>query len=193
MSHRKTISKLAFGSALAFALITPAFAADTYTLDPTHTAVTFHINHFGFSSPSGKFMNAEGTVTLDQESPEKSKVEVTIPVSAINTGVEKLDEHLKSADFFDVENHPNATFVSTSVDVISEDTAKVHGDLTIHGVTKPVTLDVRLNQIAENMFKKQTAGFSASATIKRSDFGISTYLPGLSDEVRLDIESEANM
>lgn len=193
MLHPKTLTALAFGTAMLFSQISPASAADTYTLDPAHTAVTFHINHFGFSNPSGKFMNADGTVTLDQATPANSKVEVTIPVADVNTGVPKLDEHLKTKDFFDVETYPSAKFVSTSVDVTGKDTAIVHGDLTLHGVTKPVDLNVRLNQVGQNMFQKQTAGFSATATIKRSDFGISTYLPGLADEVRLDIESEANM
>lgn len=193
MSSRRFFPAMAVGTALFFAQGASAFAAETYTLDPMHTAVTWHINHFGFSNPSGKFMQAEGSVTLDQDNPANSSVNVTIPIAGVNTGVEKLDEHLKTADFFDVEKYPTAKFVSTKVEVTGDDTAIVHGDLTLHGVTKPVALDVTLNKVGENMFKKQTAGFSATAQIKRSDFGIETYLPGLGDDVRLDIESEANM
>ena len=193
MLSRKIIPGLALGAALFFAQAMPAFAADTYKLDPAHTAVTWHISHFGFSSPSGKFMNADGTVTLDQENPANSKVSVTIPVAEIDSGVAKLDEHLKGKDFFDVETYPTATFVSTAVDVTGKDTAVVHGNLTIHGVTKPVDLNVHVNKIGENMFKKQTAGFTATANIKRSDFGMTAYLPGLGDDIQLDIESEANM
>src|ERR1700730_14914162 len=98
------------------ALATPAFAADTYTLDPSHTAVIFHINHFGFSNPSGKFMNVDGTVVLDQQNPAASTVNVPIPIATIDTDVPKLDEHLKSKDFFDAATYPTATFVSDKVD-----------------------------------------------------------------------------
>lgn len=169
-------------------------ASETYTLDPTHTAVTWHINHFGFSTPSGKFMSASGSVVLDEANPSASSVNVTIDVAGgINSGVAKLDEHLKTPDFFDVAKFPSATFISKSVEVTAKDTAKVTGDLTLHGITKPVVLDVKLNQIGQNMKDLKTAGFSASTTIKRSDFGMSTYVPNLGDEIKIDIESEANL
>ena len=193
MSKNKILSRLMIATVLSLSITAPAMAADSYTLDPTHTAVVFHINHFGFSTPSGKFMNAEGTLVLDEKNPAESKVTVTIPVASVDTGVTKLDEHLKTKDFFDAETYPTATFASDKVDVTGKDTALVHGNLTLHGVTKPVTLNVKVNKISENMFKKQTAGFTATATLKRSDFGMMTYLPGLGDEVKLDIESEANM
>lgn len=176
----------------AVSLASPALAADTYKFDGSHTAVTFHIDHFGFSKPSGKFMNVEGTLVLDEKNPSNSKVNVTIPVTEINTGVAKLDEHLKNKDFFDVAQFPTATFVSEKVDVKDATSATVTGNLTLHGVTKPVVLDVKLNKLGENFMKKQTAGFTATTTIKRSDFGISAYLPGLGDDVKIDIESEAN-
>lgn len=179
-------------SVALFSFALPVQAADTYKLDPMHTAVTWHINHFGFSNPSGKFMNADGVVVLDEANPSASKVSVTFPVAAINTGIPKLDEHLKSKDFFDVESFPTASFVSNKVDITGKNTAIVHGDLTLHGVTKSVALDVKLNQIGENMMKQKTAGFTATTMIKRSDFGIVTYLPALGDDVRIDIESEAN-
>ncbi|MAU40165.1 MAG: polyisoprenoid-binding protein [Kordiimonas sp.] len=188
----KNTARILLASAALTSFALPALAADTYTLDPMHTAVTWHINHFGFSNPSGKFMNADGVVVLDQENPAASKVNITIPVAAIDSGVPKLDEHLKSKDFFDVEAFPTASFVSTKVEVTGENTAIVHGNLTLHGVTKPVDLDVKLNKLGENMMNKETAGFSATAMIKRSDFGIVMYLPALSDDVRLDIEVEAN-
>jgi len=194
MSQSKlTLRSLLLSASLFVSLAAPALAADTYKLDPTHTAIVFHINHFGFSNPSGKFMNVEGTVVLDQQNPAASKVDVTIPIATIDTDVPKLDEHLKSKDFFDAATYPTATFVSNKVDVTGKDTAVVHGTLTLHGVSKPVDLKVQLNKLGENMMKKQTAGFTATATIKRSDFGMTTYLPALGDEVRLDIESEANL
>ncbi len=193
MSLLKKSSRLVLGLAVLGAFSMPAQAADTYKIDSSHTAVTWHINHFGFSTPSGKFMDIVGEVTLDQDNPEKSSVEVTIPITLVNTGVAKLDEHLKGADFFDVAQFPTATFVSDKVEVTGKDTAVVHGTLNLHGVQKPVALDVKVNQIGQNMFKKQTAGFTASTTIKRSDFGMVTYLPGLGDEIKIEIESEANM
>ena len=138
-------------------------------------------------------MNMEGEIIIDEDAPEASSVSVTIPIDMINTGVPDLDKHLKGADFFNVEEFPTATFKSDTVELTGEKTAKVTGMLTLLGVTKPVVLDVTLNQIAENMFGKQTAGFEASATILRSDFGMTTYLPGLGDEITLEIDSEANL
>lgn len=171
----------------------PAIAADTYTLDNTHSYVLWHINHFGFSNPSGKWM-ADGTLMLDEKKPQDSKINVTIKVANIDTGIPKLDEHLKTADFFDVAQYPTATFVSDKIDVTGKDSAKVHGMLTIHGVTKPITLDVKLNKLGMSpIANKKTAGFTATATLKRSEFGINKYLPGLGDEVKINIEAEANM
>lgn len=174
-------------------LSAPAKASDTYKLDPNHTAITWHISHFGFSSPSGKFMNVDGAVTLDEASPANSKVTVTIPVNMIDTGVPKLDEHLKTDQFFDAAKYPTATFTSDKVEITGKDSAKVDGNLTLHGVTKPVVLNVKLNKLGMNMMNKKTVGFSATANLKRSDYGMTTYLPGLGDDVAIDIESEANL
>lgn len=170
--------------------ITPAFAADTYVLDSKHTYVLWHINHFGFSNPSGKWM-AEGTLVLDEAKPQNSKLDVLIHVDSLSTGLPELDEHLKAKTFFDVGQFPNAIFVSDKIDV-SGKTAKVHGMLTVHGISKPLTLNVRLNKIALSpITEKMTAGFSATAQLKRSAYGMSTFLPNLSDNVNLDIEAEA--
>lgn len=181
-------------SSLALALMASSpVMADTYTLEPTHTSVTFGWTHFGYSHPTGKFMNAVGTINLDEAKPANSSVEVSFDISGINTGVAKLDEHLKGADFFDAAKYPTATFKSTKVKQTSKTTALVTGDLTIHGVTKPVTLKVTLNKAAINpMFKKKVVGFSATGTIKRSDFGMGNYVPAVSDEINLNIEVEAN-
>jgi polyisoprenoid-binding protein YceI len=175
--------------ALAFAL--PAQAADTFTLDPNHTNIYWHANHFGFSTPSGKFATTSGTVTLDEAAPANSKVNVTITTGSIVTGIEKFDAHLKSKDFFDAGKFPTATFVSTKVEPTGKDTAKVTGTLTLHGVSKPVILDVKLNKVGEHpMTKKKAVGFTASTTIKRSDFGMSFGIPGVSDDVLITIEAE---
>jgi len=171
---------------------TVIFAAETYTLDPMHTYVLWHINHFGFSNPSGKWY-AEGTLSLDEAKPQNSQVNAIIKINEIVTGIPELDKHLKKPLFFDVEKFPTATFVSDKIDVTGKKTAKVHGILTIHGVSKPVILNVTLNKIGENpITNKMSAGFSATTTIKRSDFGINTFLPGLGDEVKIEIEAEAH-
>jgi polyisoprenoid-binding protein YceI len=179
-------------AALSYSLAMPAFATELYKLDPLHTAVVWHVSHLGFSTPSGKFMNIDGALALDRQNLAASKVNVTIPIALMDTGVPKLDEHLKSKDFFDAATYPTATFVSNTVDVTSKDTAIVHGTLTLHGVSKAVDLEVRINKLGEDYNKVPTAGFSATATIKRSDFGITFFLPMLPDEIRLEIETEAN-
>lgn len=182
---------LAFSAFLLYFTPSTQAAAESYTLDSTHSYVLWHISHFGFSSPSGKW-NADGTLILDESKPKNSKINVTININDIITGVPKLDEHLKNSDFFDVAQYPTATFVSNRVDVTGKHKAKVHGILTVRGISKPVVLNVTLNKIGESpITHKKTAGFTASTTIKRSDFGISKYLPGLGDEVKINIEAEA--
>ncbi|ESQ74228.1 YceI family protein [Asticcacaulis sp. AC402] len=189
----KRLTSLFAASIFALGLATaPAFAAETYKLDAGHTEVVFGWTHLGFSKPTGKFANAVGSITLDQADPSKSSVSVSFDISGLNTGVAALDTHLKGADFFDAAKFPTATFKSTAVQVTSAKTAKVTGDLTIHGVTKSVTLDVALNGMGEHpMKKKKAAGFQATGTIKRSDFGVGAYVPAVSDEIKLEITAEA--
>ena len=134
-----------------------------------------------------------GSLVLDEQSPQNSKLAVTVPIANLVTGVAKLDEHLASNGFFDTATYPTATFVSTKVTQTGKDTATVEGTLTLHGVSHPETLNVTLNKIGENMMKKKTAGFDATATVKRSDFGMTAFLPMLGDEVKLFITSEANL
>ncbi len=184
----KTIFKTLLATViLGFSSI--SVAADTYVLDPGHTFVLWHINHFGFSNPTGKWM-ANGTLILDEKDPKNSKVDVLIPLANLTTGIPKLDTHLNSKDFFDVTTYPSAKFVSNKVEVTGQ-TAKVYGTLTLHGVSKPVVLDVTLNKIGISpITNKKTAGFSAKTQVKRSDFGINKYLPGLGDDVTIEIEAE---
>lgn len=187
------IKSLLAASAVALAFVgSAAFAAPvTYNIEPNHTSVTFFWGHGGgLSRMNGKFMNAVGTVVLDEAAPATSKVEVSFAIDGINTGVAALDAHLKTPDFFDAAQFPTATFKSTKVDVTGAKTAKVTGDLTLHGVTKPVTLDVTLNKITDD---KKKAGFNAKGTIKRSEFGISRFVPAVSDEIDLEISSELNL
>ena len=181
-----------FISCMMFLFIsTPTQAAETFNLDPQHTYVLWRIKHLGFSTQTGKWY-VSGTLVLDKENLKNSKVNATIQVADIVTGIPELDKHLKGKLFFDVAQFPTATFVSDKVEVTGKDTAKVHGILKVHGISKPVILDVKFNQAAINPISdKMTAGFSATTNIKRSDFGITTLLPGLADDVNLNIETEA--
>ena len=192
---KSSLAKSIAFSALSVFFASAAFAApETYVLDPNHTNIVWFANHFGFSNPSGKFANVQGTLVMDEANPGDSKLNVTVSPATVITGVPKLDEHLKSEAFFDVAKFPTATFTSTKVDVIDAHTAKVTGNLTLHGITKPLTLDVTLNKIGEHpMTKKKTAGFSATAILKRSDFGVNYGIPNVSDDVKLSIESEASV
>ncbi|MET0156019.1 MAG: YceI family protein [Rickettsiales bacterium] len=167
-------------------------AAQKYVFDKNHTNIFWHASHFGFSKPSGKFTEFDGSVTLDKDKPEHSSVEISIDTHSMLTGIPKFDEHLRSADFLDSEKYPKATFKSTRVDVKGDGKATVYGDFTLHGVTKEIPLDVTLNKAGVNPFTKQeTAGFSARGTIARSAYGVNYGVPGISDEVDITIEAEA--
>jgi len=166
----------------------------TYQLDPTHTDVLAQWTHFGFSQPSAHFGISDGTLVYDAADVTKSSVQVTMPITGIDSFVDKLDEHLASGDFFDAGKFPNATFKSTSVAAAGTNKLTVTGDLTIKDITRPVTLDVTLNGAGEHpMLKKQAIGFSATATIKRTDFGVGAYAPNVSDEVQLRITTEGTL
>ncbi|KAB2901548.1 MAG: polyisoprenoid-binding protein [Dokdonella sp.] len=184
------LRRLALASALALAAA-PVFAA-TYTLDPAHTQVVYSWTHFGFSHPSGQFGKIQGTLEFDAAAPTRSKVDVTIDMASLNTNVPALDEHLQKEDFFDVAKYPQATFKSTKVEAGKDSKhLKVTGDLTLHGVTKPVVLEVTINKLGEHpMRKKPAAGFDATATLKRSEFGVGAYVPNISDEIALRITTE---
>lgn len=173
---------------------TPATAVAKYDIDPAHSNVTFGWNHFGFSNPTARLKTIEGSVQLDQADLTKSSVAVTLPLDGLDTGVAKLDEHLKSADFFDATKYPTITFKSTKVEKAGDSGLKITGDLTVHGVTKPVTLDAKINKIGlfeMGPYKAQAAGFDATTTIKRSDFGVNKYVPNVSDEIPVRITLDA--
>lgn len=164
----------------------------TYVLDPKHTDVIAQWSHFGFSNPVAHFGEVSGQIVYNAENVAASSVEVTLPLSGLNSHVGDFDDHLRSADFFDAAQFPNATFKSTAVESASTNQLKVTGDLTIKDITKPVVLDVTINKFGEQpMAKRAAAGFDAVATIKRSDFGVGAYAPNVSDEVELRITTEA--
>ncbi|WP_290887357.1 YceI family protein [Arenimonas sp.] len=188
-----TFQRLALASLLAVAAF-GAQAADKYDIDPTHTQVEFTYSHMGFSNITGRFDTVQGEFLFDPANPTQSSVNITIPVESISTGVDKLDEHLLKADFFDAATYPTATFKSTGVTAAGEGALKVAGDLTIHGVTRPVVLDVTINKIGEHPMRKvPAAGFDATTTILRSDYGVGGYVPVVGDEVRIDITVEATL
>ena len=164
----------------------------TYILDPAHTDVIAQWSHFGFSNPIAHFGEVEGQIVYDADNVANSSVEVTLPLSGLNSHVAAFDEHLRSADFFDAANFPNATFRSTAVESAGTNRLRVTGDLTIKDNTRPVVLDVTVNKFGEQpMAKRAAAGFDATAQIKRSDFGVGAYAPNVSDEVELRITTEA--
>ena len=166
----------------------------TYKLDPGHTNVLFSWNHFGFSNPTANLGLGEGTLVFDEKDAAKSSVDVTLPLANLDTHVSKLDEHLKKPDFFDADKFANITFKSTKVQSLGGGKYKVTGDLTVHGVTKPVVLDAKLNKSGVHpMLKVQTVGFDATATVKRSDFGVGAYVPNVSDEIKIRITTEASV
>ncbi len=170
-----------------------AFAAPvSYNLDPTHTNVLAQWSHFGFSHPFANFGDVEGTLVYDADNVAASRVEVTLPLSGLEAFSSKLNDHLRSADFFDAAKYPTATFKSTRVEAAGEGRLKVTGDLTIKDQTKPVVLDVTLNKAADHpMMKVPAIGFDATTTILRSDFGVGAYAPNVGDEVTLRITTEA--
>lgn len=155
-------------------------AAD-YQVDPTHSAVTFEIGHLGISTTVGRFNDFEGAFSYD-ENGKSGDVEFTIQAASVDTNHDKRDEHIRGSDFLDVEKFPTLTFKSTSFDG-----EELTGDLTLHGVTKPVTFEVEKEGEGEDPWGGYRVGFEASTTIKRSDFGITSYIPGVTDETEIDV------
>jgi polyisoprenoid-binding protein YceI len=164
-----------------------------YTLDGNHAHALFFINHLGFSEYTGGFNDISGELVFKPGHLTDSKVNVTIKADSIAVQSEMLTEHLKGADFFDTEQYPEIKFVSDALVQTGKNKGTLTGDLTMHGVTKPVALDVRfLGGGIMPMKNVQTMGFIATGHLKRSDFGINSYLPGVGDDVILDISAEFN-
>ena len=180
-------------AALACSLATVTRAAEeTYTVDTNHTHATFAFQHLGFSTFHGKVPAKGGTVVIDREA-RTGRVDVEFDPNAVATGVPKFEEHLRSADFFEVAKHPTATFKSSRMTFDQQGSPKtVEGELTIKGITKPVTLQVTSFHCGDHpMAKVPACGANATASIKRSDYGMSFALPAVPDEIGLEIEIEA--
>jgi polyisoprenoid-binding protein YceI len=172
-------------------LTTSAMAADSYTLDNEHTVVLYALNHLGFSTSRGIFRDVTGQLVLDDRMPATSRLEVTVKTASIDTFDEGRDKAVRGAQFLDVEKYPDMHFVSTKIERIGETAARVTGDLTLHGVTHPLTLDVALVKEGKHpMTGAQRVGFSARGTLKRSEFGILGFLPAVGDDVTITIDSE---
>jgi polyisoprenoid-binding protein YceI len=176
---------------ISVALPLSAFAADSYTVDPNHTFPNFSINHLGFSTLQGRFDKTSGTVMLDRAA-KTGSVEISIETASVSTGFVKRDEHLRSPDFFNAAEFPAITYKSTAMHFKGDTPSSVDGNLTISGVTKPVTLTIdAFNCGANPMSKKDECGAGASTQIKRSDFGVKFGLPAVGDDVKLVFEIEA--
>ena len=187
--------KLLSAAVFAFAVSNQAAFSEVvkYQIEPNHSHVTWSASHFGFSNQTGKFSDLSGEINFDAKKPQNSSVDVVIKIASLATGLPKFDGHLKSADLFDEDKFATAKFVSKKINVTGKNKAKIEGELTLHGVTKTVVLDAKFNKADVNMVtQKETVGFAATATIKRSEFGINYAIPSVSDEVKIIIEVEAN-
>lgn len=181
-----------FLSLIMFSMVSPAWAQiESYTLNKPHTQIIFFIDHMGFSRSMGKFTDYNGKFVFDRTQPQNSSVEVSIDTHSLEMNDQKWNEHMKGADFFNVEKFPSMAFKSTAIKVKNENTADITGDLTLLGVTKPVTLAAKYNKSGKAAFGEiYMSGFSATADLKRSDFGMSFGLPLVGDDVHIVIEVE---
>jgi polyisoprenoid-binding protein YceI len=163
--------------------------ADTFKIDPVHSSIVFSVKHLGVTDFYGRFNDVSGKVVFDKADPSKSSVEVTIPVESIDTHNEKRDQHLKSPDFFNAKQFPTIVFKSKSVEGTG-DTYKATGDLSLHGVTKPMTLEIKRGTDGKGMEGEIRGGGEARFTLKRSDFGMNFMQGGLGDEVTVLLSLE---
>src|ERR1700757_5364476 len=177
---------LFLSSILAFAGTTVAHA-DSFKIDPVHSAILFEIGHFGVGHIYGRFDTFTGTFTLDQNDPSKDSVSVEIKTDSVDTNAPDRDKHIKSPDFFNAAQFPSATFKSTSVKKIDDKTYEVTGDFTLRGVTKPLTLKTTLIGTGLGPKGETRTGAEVSASLKRSDFDVKAMLPAVADEVNLII------
>jgi polyisoprenoid-binding protein YceI len=161
-----------------------------YRVEPEHTEIVFGINHMGFSTYYGVFTHASGRLVLDSSDPGASHLEVSVPISGVLTPSAKLNEELQGAQWFNAKAFPEMTFRSNKITRTGSGTARIEGELTLHGVTRPLTLEATFNHGGENPLNHHfTIGFQAHGHIKRSDFGVSTYVPLVGDEVSLVISA----
>ena len=178
--------------AIAATLSTAAFAApETYTIEGTHTFPRFEYSHFGYSTQLSRFDKTTGSITLDKAA-RTGSVDVTIDTTSVNTGYPLFNQHIQGEDFFDTAKYPTITYKSTKVNFDGDKPATIEGNLTLKGITKPVTLTVTsFHCMPHPMLKKDACGANATATIKRSEFNAGKYAPYVGDDVKLTIAVEA--
>ena len=186
------LKKIAAALTLAAALSAPAFAApETYVLDSAHSFPRFSYNHFGYSTQVSRFNKTTGKIVYDKES-NTASVDIVIDATSVDSGFPVFNEHLRGEDFFDTAKYPTATFKSTKVIFDGDKPSAIEGDLTIKGITKPVTLTVTsFHAMPHPMRKKDAIGANAFTVIKRSEFNAGKHVPYVGDEVRIDIGVEA--
>jgi polyisoprenoid-binding protein YceI len=188
------MTKIRTAAAIAALLFATPLAAEpvAYDFDKSHANLVFSYDHLGYSTTDGRFGDWEGELLIDLETPSNSKITMTVNVESMDTFWAERDTHLKSADFFGVEEHPTATFTSTNVEKTGENTLAVTGDLTIKGITKPTTFDVTVNAQGEHpMAKVPAVGLDATTVVKRTDYGMDKFVPYVGDEVTISFSAEA--
>jgi polyisoprenoid-binding protein YceI len=165
--------------------------AGTYRLDPEHATLLFKLDHLGFSQLVGRFDRFDATLDFDPETPAASRLSATIDPASIDLNLPKFEKELRGPDWFDVERFPEAQFDSRDVVVTGEDTGRITGDLTLHGVTRPITLAATFNGGGDSLLTgRYTLGFAATGVLSRSDFGLGAYAPAVGDAVTLEIHAE---
>ena len=186
------LRKIAATFALAAALAAPAVAApETYVLDSAHSYPRFSYNHFGYSTQVSRFNKTTGKIIYDKEA-KTASVDIVIDATSVDSGFPVFNEHLRGEDFFDTAKYPTATFKSTKVVFEGDKPSAIEGNLTIKGITKPVTLTVTsFHAMPHPMKKKDAIGANAFTTVKRSDFNAGKYAPNVGDEIRIDLGVEA--
>ena len=163
-----------------------AVQSGAYTVEAGHTRIEFSLSHMGFSTWWGDFTGASGSLTLDPKQPASDRLSITLPIASVTTTNAKLDGELRAPDYLDATKYPTASFVSTQVTPTGAGRADVMGQLTLHGVTRPVTLHVKFNGAGVNpLSKAYTVGFDAEGVIRRSEFGVAKLVPVVGDEVTL--------
>ena len=190
---QRALRATALAATIAFTPVAAFAAPVTYAFDTVHSRLTFYVSHLGFSNSVGQLSVAPGTFTFDTADWSTGRVIATLPADSLTFGDAKWDAHMKSADFLDAAKYPSITFTATKVEqTAGTNTGTLTGDLTLHGVTKPVTLQLRLNGTGTHPFYKVPAiGFTATGKLKRSDFGVAGYIPMVGDELEVRLEVEA--
>lgn len=185
------MTRITFVALAALAALPAAAELETYTVDSNHTFPSYEVAHFGYSFQRGRFNKTTGKITLDAAARQGS-AEIAIDVASVSTGVPKLDDHLKTEDFFDAAKYAQMTFKSSGFTFEGEKVTGASGDLTIHGVSRPVTFKVTYFNCAPHpMNKRKVCGADMTTSIKRSEFGITKYIPNLGDDVLLRVNVEA--